>query len=47
MGKSLSEDHWINQPIEVGGQLKGHLEQHHIAGDGEVLVRGPLDQPTY
>jgi hypothetical protein len=47
MGKSLPEDHWINQPIEVGGLLKGHLEQYHRAGDGEVLVRRPLDQPTY
>jgi hypothetical protein len=37
MGKSLSEDHWINQPIEVGGQLKGHPEQHDRAGDGEDL----------
>jgi hypothetical protein len=47
MGKSLSADHWINQPIEVGGLLKGHLEQYHRAGDGEVLARRPLDQPTY
>jgi hypothetical protein len=38
MGKSLPADCWINHPMKVCGQLKGHPEQHDRAGDGEVLA---------